>query len=247
MCISLDRIYNVCGVPFKMIFVKGGSCILGSSEIDDVIPNYNPIHSAEIEDFYIGETLITRELASKLCVEVDGPFKRFFKEVDDTPQLPVNLFFGDCLRLIFNLNQLTGESFRFPTADEWEYAARGGRNSKGYIYAGSNNIDEVAWIDSNSGRRRNPVKLKKPNELGIYDMSGNMVEYCACNPISKYIRGSDDNWSYSLPHVTYRGGCSLSSDNECEVSCLCDWAYDLDEWMGMRLCLSANQISSSSI
>ena len=88
MCISLDRIYNVCGVPFKMIFVKGGSCILGSSEIDDVIPNYNPIHSAEIEDFYIGETLITRELASKLCVEVDGPFKRFFKEVDDTPQLP---------------------------------------------------------------------------------------------------------------------------------------------------------------
>lgn len=252
MCISLDRIYNICGVPFKMIFVKGGSCILGKSEIDDVFPNENHIHSAELEDFYIGETLVTRELASKLQVEVDGPYRRYFKEVDDTSQLPVNLYFYDCLGLIFNLNQLTGESFRLPTADEWEYAARGGRNSKGYIYAGSNNIDEVAWVDSNSDGRRHPVKLKKPNELGIYDMSGNMLEYCACNPISPYIRGNNDDWNSTFHHgnfgfYIYRGGCYRSCDDECEVSYLWDWAQDAWEWRGMRLCLSANQIRSSSI
>lgn len=85
----------------------------------------------------------------------------------------------DILFFIFKLNQITGVNFRLPTLDEWEFSAKGGNKSLGYRYSGSNNIDEVAWYEGNSSELIHPIKMKKPNELGIYDMTGNLLEYCA--------------------------------------------------------------------
>ena len=93
--------------------------------------------------------------------------------------LPVEqVSWNDCQEFIKKLNALTGKNFRLPTEAEWEYAARGGNKSRGYKYSGSNNIDDVAWYYGNSGAETHPVKSKQPNELGIYDMSGNVDEWC---------------------------------------------------------------------
>ena len=84
----------------------------------------------------------------------------------------------DCQKFIRKLNSLTGQNFRLPTEAEWEFACRGGNNSRGYKYSGSNCVDDVAWYDGNSGNKTHPVATKLPNELGIYDMSGNVIEWC---------------------------------------------------------------------
>ena len=125
-----------------------------------------------LSDYSIGETEVTQELWRAVMGNNPSHFS-------GSGQLPVeDVSWNDCQEFIKKLNQLTGENFRLPTEAEWEFAARGGTMSRGYKYAGSNNINEVAWYDDNSNSRTHEVKTKQPNELGLYDMSGNVWEWC---------------------------------------------------------------------
>ena len=163
-------VYTVNGVSFKMIAVKGGTFQMGS---DDGYEWEKPVHQVTLSDYYIGETEVTQELWSAVMGSNPSRFS-------GNMQCPVEMVsWNDCQTFISKLNELTGATFRLPTEAQWEFAARGGNNSQGYIYSGSNTIDDVAWYTSNSSSTTHPVKTKAPNELGIYDMSGNVLEWCS--------------------------------------------------------------------
>ena len=171
---SNKQTFNVEDVRFTMIFVEGGTFTMGctSEQGDDCWDDEKPAHKVTLSDYYIGETEVTQELWT--AVMDDNP--SYFKG-DNLPVEKVS--YDDVQTFISRLNQKTFRTFRMPTEAEWEYAARGGKKSRGYKYSGSNTIGDVAWYDGNSGSRTHPVKQKQANELGIYDMCGNVWEWCS--------------------------------------------------------------------
>lgn len=180
--------FSVNGVSFEMVRVDGGTFMMGS----DTYFNYEePIHSESVATFYIGKT----EVSQALWEAVMGSNPSKFKGAN----LPVeNVSWNDCIEFIERLNRLTDKNFRLPTEAEWEYAARGGNRSQGYTYSGSNNLQSVGWYKENSDWRTYPVGSKLDNEIGLYDMSGNVWEWT-------YDLWSDD---YSSPR---NGGSSGSN------------------------------------
>ena len=159
---------KVNGVAYKMVYVIGGTFPMGSYDGES---NEKPVHYVTLSSYYIGKTEVTQALWKAVM----GSNPSYFKG-DNLPVEEVN--WDDCVEFITTLNQLTGEHFRLPTEAEWEFAARGGNQRKGNTYSGSSIEGDVAWYDSNSGNKTHPVAIKSLNELGIYDMSGNVWEWC---------------------------------------------------------------------
>jgi formylglycine-generating enzyme required for sulfatase activity len=169
---TAKQVFTVKGVSFTMIPVQGGTFQMGATS-EQVNPNNweKPVHTVTLSNYYIGETEVTQALWKAVMGSNPSMLQIANHPVD-------KVSWKDCQIFIQRLNALTGKKFRLPTEAEWEYAARGGRESKGYQYSGSNDLREVAWFMDNAYDCIHDVKTKAPNELGIYDMSGNVNEWC---------------------------------------------------------------------
>ena len=230
---SQDRIFTVGSVTFKMIRVDGGTFTMGatSEQGNDAYDDEKSAHQVTLSSYYIGETEVTQALWQAVMGSNPSYFSGSNKPVE-------SVSWNDCQDFIRRLNALTGENFRLPTEAEWEFAARGGNKSWGYKYAGSNNIDNVAWYYNNSNAKgenssdygTHNVATKSPNELGLYDMSGNVWEWCQ-DWYGSYSSGSQTNFRVS------RGGSWFNSARDCRVSNRDDRIPDHRDGLGLRLAL----------
>ena len=227
--------FTVRGVSFEMVRVEGGTFRMGatSEQGSDVWDNEKPVHSVTLSGYYIGKTEVTQALWKAVMGINPSRFKGDYLPVE-------NVSWDDCQEFIRKLNSMTGQNFRLPTEAEWEFACRGGNNSRGYKYSGSNNLGSVAWYDGNSGNKTHPVGTKAPNELGIYDMSGNVWEWCA-DWYGDYSSGAQTNPTgpYGGSNRVYRGGSWNYDVGRCRSSnrdFYYPWIRDII--LGLRLALS---------
>lgn len=183
---------TVKGVTFKMVRVDGGSFTMGatSEQVDDAADDEKPAHKVTLSTYYIGQTEVTQALWKAVMEKsvTQNANENGWGTYGVGSNYPMyGVSWVECQEFIRKLNQLTGKRFALPTEAQWEFAARGGNKSKGFKYAGSDDLREVAWYgqlngntydNGNSGNTTHPVKTKAPNELGLYDMSGNVWEWC---------------------------------------------------------------------
>ena len=189
-----DLVFNVNGVQFTMKYVEGGTFMMGATD-DDGCPwrDDKPAHKVRLDSYYMGETQVTQALWK--AVMGDNPSRN---KGDSLPMQDV--LWNDCQEFIKKLNNITGKTFTLPTEAQWEYAARGGKKSRGFLHSGSNNLDEVAWYYDNSDIEFHIVATKKSNELGLYDMIGNVWEWCG--------DWYDENYYSNSPHDNPQGPIS---------------------------------------
>lgn len=233
--VSEPKVYTINGVSFKMIPVEGGTFTMGATaeQGSDAYDDEKPTHQVTLSSYAIGETEVTQELWQAVM----GSNPSYYSG----NQLPVEwVSWNNCQTFITKLNQLTGANFRLPTEAEWEFAARGGNKSSGYKYAGSNTIGDVAWYEFNSSNKTHAVAQKQPNELGLYDMSGNVCEWCQ-DRYDSYSSAAqtDPTGPTTGPDRVYRGGGCPSMARCCRVSFRGYIAPDIGIYrdLGLRLAL----------
>lgn len=237
------QIFTVNGVSFTMVRVEGGTFMMGATEEQgsDAEDNEKPAHQVTLSTYSIGETEVTQELWQAVMGSNPSKYKGNKRPVE-------RVRWYDCQDFIRKLNAATGKTFRLPTEAEWEYAARGGNRSRGYKYAGSNDIESVAWYRENSYNKGesipdyipHEVGTKLSNELGLYDMSGNVSEWC------QDWNGSYSSRSQTNPkgpesgeHRQTRGGNHVSHTGDCRVSNReAIWPSIHNYNLGLRLVLS---------
>ena len=246
------------GASIQMVHVEGGRFMMGS--------NYRgreqPIHEVEVPDFYIGKYPITisqymefvaathshypewLEEGSKYHIETGA--ERDYKQIETAIKAPnapmVGISWNDATAYCDWLSEVSGKAYRFrlPSESEWEYAARGGKYSQGYRYAGSNKVKKVGWFRGNSHRELKAVGQKYPNEIDLYDMSGNVWEWCADVWHANYEGAPQDGSTWLEGGKQYsrvvRGGSWYDYDDYCRVSYR-DRYYVLNRFilMGFRL------------
>ena len=210
-------IYTVNGYQFVMVPVEGGTFMMGSEISGE---DASPVHQVTLSSYSIGMT----EVTFGLWKAVTGSYPPIYAAHVDTDDMP-NWYcsYDQAKDFITQLNELTGLNFHLPSEAQWEFAARGGNLSHGYMYAGSNNLDEVGWFTGNSDPNElHSVGLKAPNELGLYDMSGNVKEFCEDDYMSytsepqvdPVLYGNNSTFKYRV----LRGGGRGSAARECTVT-----------------------------
>ncbi len=235
----VKRQYDLCNAVFQgifsnMVYVEGGTFIMGctSEQGRNCNSDEKPSHLVTVGNFYISKYEVTQRQWKLVMGSNPSSF-----DDDEFPVEKVSWY--DVQVFISKLNEFTGKKYRLPTEEEWEFAARGGNKSQGYRYSGGNNIDKVAWYENNSKYRTHPVGLKSPNELDLYDMSGNVLEWCnSCySSYSSSTQANPQGPSTGLDGVI-RGGCWFAPARGCRVS----FRYSSDPgvsyyYLGFRLCL----------
>ena len=223
------------GISIDMVRVEAGTFTMGATpKIKEPLYDEQPTHRVTLtNDYYIGKYEVTQALWQTVMGNRPSNFKGY--------NLPVEqVSWDDCQEFISKLNRITGKMFRLPTEAEWEYAARGGKKSRGYQYSGSNNLSDVAWYNENSGYETYAVGTKQPNELGIYDMIGNVCEWCQ-DWYGAYSSSSQVNptGANSGSRRVYRGGSWRYPAPYCRSSVrAAGEPNSRDDFLGLRLVLS---------
>jgi formylglycine-generating enzyme required for sulfatase activity len=198
----------------EMVQVQGGTFWMGcsSEQQGECESDESPLHSVTLGNFQIGKYEVTQAQWKLIMGSNSSNFKG-----DNLPVETVS--WNDAQEFISRLNAATGKQYRLPTEAEWEFAARGGNQSKGYKYSGSHNIFDVAWYGDNSGSQTHPVGTKLPNELGIYDMSGNVWEWCN-DWYGTYPASSQQSpmGASSGSYRVFRGGSWINTAQYCRVA-----------------------------
>lgn len=218
-------------LTLEMTWVDGGSFMMGS---DHGGPDEKPVHEVEVDGFWLCKYEVTQAMFRAVIGYNPSCFKG--------ENLPVEMVSWDeCQPFLQQLNETTGLTFSLPSEAQWEFAARGGNKSNEYLYAGSNDLDQVGWYLENADDRTHPIGLKKPNELGLYDMSGNVFEWCADGYVPGYYQNSPKRNPINLEQKKVRsvrgGGWHYKADLSRVANRSRHGADDYFNYFGFRLCL----------